>query len=545
MASTQPLHALLDQTGWIHALARRLVADPHLAADLAQDTTVDALERRPDASRPLRAWLAAVMRTRLAKLRRGETNRAARERARGSSELEPAALDVVERAETHRNVVLAVLALDEPYRSTLLMRFFEQLSYDEIARRNGLTRAAVNSRVTRALEQLRGRLETTYRGDRRALGLALIPLAKLPTGVATTTNTLLGLKTMHVALGTAAATLLAATVSVGVFGSGREPARPGRLPFLASAPEEVELQTPFFEPVAEPAERVSLVLPLQDHQDEHRRRQQREKDSDQNTWRTEVAKTMALAPTVESLSVNTGSGDVEVLAAAGPSLEIVARVRARLGTVKESELTQVFEDHVDVYEEDGRLMIEDKHNNTRGWSVSFVVSVPGRLPLHANSGSGDVTVRAGRGEVNANTGSGDVRVELPLERLERLNANSGSGDVTVEVTSVEDELSANSGSGDVTARVAEASSPGRASLNSGSGDIVLVVPANVVGSFELKTHGGDIEVPRSLGLEIRKDVSGQKVARGTLGSGGGKYKLSSGSGDLKVLIGHALPKKDE
>src|SRR5262245_17236249 len=157
MASTQPVHALLDQTGWIHALARQLVADPHLAADLAQDTTVDALEHRPDGARPLRGWLAAVMRNNLAKLRRGDHNRAAREQVVRRPELEPAALDVVERAETHRNVVLAVLALEEPYRSALLMRFFEQLPYEDIARRTGVTRAAVNSRITRGLAELRNR----------------------------------------------------------------------------------------------------------------------------------------------------------------------------------------------------------------------------------------------------------------------------------------------------------------------------------------------------------------------------------------------------
>src|SRR5262249_36122675 len=111
MASTQSLHALLDQTGWIHALARKLVADPHLAADLAQDTTVDALERGPDAARPLRGWLVTVMRNNLAKLRRGEGHRAARESTRRVEEPEPATSDVVEKAETHRNVVLGVLAL--------------------------------------------------------------------------------------------------------------------------------------------------------------------------------------------------------------------------------------------------------------------------------------------------------------------------------------------------------------------------------------------------------------------------------------------------
>jgi RNA polymerase sigma-70 factor (ECF subfamily) len=393
MASTQPLHALLDQTGWIHALARQLVSDPHLAADLAQQTTVDALERAPDSARPLRGWLVTVMRNNLAKLRRGDRNRAAREQVRGA-ELAPAAFDVVEKAETHRNVVQAVLALEEPYRSTLLMRFFEQLSYDEIARKTGVTRAAVNSRITRGLDQLRARLETTYGGDRRALFLALVPLAKLPTGVAaaTSTGTILGLKTMQLVIGTAATTILAATVSVGVFSGGREPREPGAAAVTAAAPaapEEVALLTPpFLEPTPEPAVRAPIALPLQDH-DKHKRR---ENESDQNVWRTEVYQAMALGPAVESLAVNTGSGDVEVLASGSGKLEVQAKVRARLGTVRDSELTQVFEDHVDVFEEDGVLTIEDKHHDERGWTVDFVVSVPGRLPLGANSGSGDVTV---------------------------------------------------------------------------------------------------------------------------------------------------------
>lgn len=539
MAPSQSLHALLDQTGWIHALARSLVADPHLAADLAQDTALDALEARPDGSRPLRAWLATVMRHNLAKLRRGEANRSAREDAVRRSELAPAAQEAVERAETHRNVVQAVLALAEPYRSTLLMRFFEQLSYDEIARKTGVTRAAVNSRVTRGLSELRARLESTYGGDRRALGLALLPLAKLPTGLAAST-TFLGLKTMHLALGTAAATLVAASISVSVLGGGREPApaTPVRLGALAApAPTGAELATPApLEPAAEPAAREAVLV--QEHG-------QKRKESDENVWQTELFHVQALPASVEALGVNTGAGDVEILASASGRLEIQARVKAKLGTVKGHELTQVFEDHVEIREDDGTLIIEDAHKNTRGWTVSFVVSVPGSFPIQANSGAGDVIVKSGRSKVHANSGSGDVRVELPLERLKELFANSGSGDVVAEVSSVEEELKANSGSGDVHVRVAEALSPGELGLNSGAGDVLLVVPAGIVGTFDLETFGGSIVVPPALGLEVRQDLSGAKKARGTLGSGGGRYELNSGAGDLEVRLGNVLPARDD
>jgi hypothetical protein len=34
------------------------------------------------------------------------------------------------------------------------------------------------------------------------------------------------------------------------------------------------------------------------------------------------------------------------------------------------------------------------------------------------------------------------------------------------------------------------------------------------------------------------------VARGTVGSGGGKYRLNSGSGELKVEFGSGLPRDE-
>jgi RNA polymerase sigma-70 factor (ECF subfamily) len=540
MTSAQSLHALLDQTSWIHSLARSLVADPHLAADLAQETTVDALAAEPDDSRPLRGWLATVMRNKLAKLRRSERHRAAREDSARRADSVPGTQEVVERAETHRNVVLAVLALEEPYRSTLLMRFFEQLSYDDIAAKTGVTRAAVNSRVTRGLDQLRARLENTYGGDRRALCTALLPLAKLPTGVAVASTSFLGLKTMHLALGTIAATLLATTVTFGVFTGGREPATPAH----SSAPtlEKLEASTAgvtLLEPLSND-EKMPLVLPLQQH--EHKQKHQH--DSDENTWKAEVFDAFPLAATVKELSVNTGAGDVELLDSSSGRLEIQAKVVAHLDRVKASQLTQSFTDHVEITEEDGVLKIEDKHRNTNGWSVSFKVSVPVDLPLAANSGAGDVVVRTGKDHVRANSGAGDVLISVPDARLKMLDANSGAGDVRAEALSIEQEISANSGAGDVALRIVDPSSPGKALLNSGAGDVTLVVPANVVGNFDLETNGSDIELPRNFGLQVTRDIGGRSKAKGALGSGGGTYKLRSGAGDLAIQIGNALPAEE-
>ena len=537
MSTSQPLHALLEETGWIHALARRLVADPALADDLAQETWVDALEQRPDECGPVRGWLATVMRNNLAKLRRGERHRAAREQDASREERLPSTLDVVERAATHRDVVLAVLALDEPYRSTLLMRFFEQLSYGEIARRTGVTRASVNSRVTRGLERLRARLESTYGGDRRALLSALVPLAKLPTGVA---STILGVNVMYAVIGTTAVTLLA-VVSVELVKGERDPQEPGAiLAVPAVEPEPARPSGQVQEELALPAARAPLAAEPAGTAPEL---QQRKKhvEQDRDVWQTELYHTRVLPATVEALAVNTGSGDVEVKESASGQLEILAKVSTRLGKVSNDQLTQVFEDHVDVYEEEGMLKIEDGHDDG-GWTVSFVVGVPALLPIHANSGSGDVVVRRARGSVNANTGSGDVLIALGNERVEALSANTGSGDVVIEVFGVEKKLGGNTGSGDVTALVLEPASPGTVGLNSGSGDVLLIVPNNVVGSFDLETNGADIVLPPSLGIQVEKDAGGRLRAKGSLGNGG-NYQLRSGSGELRVELGNTLPKR--
>ena len=53
---------LLAHAGWIRALCRSLVTDPHGADDLAQETWLAALEKEPHPHRSLRAWLGGVVR---------------------------------------------------------------------------------------------------------------------------------------------------------------------------------------------------------------------------------------------------------------------------------------------------------------------------------------------------------------------------------------------------------------------------------------------------------------------------------------------------
>ena len=123
---------LLAHGRFARALARGLLADEHLAEDLAQDAWIAAREHPP--TRGVRAWLRAVVRNMAANLRRGAARREIRERAAARCEGLPSPEELAARAETLRRVAEAVLALEEPYRTTVLLRFYDDLPPAEIAR---------------------------------------------------------------------------------------------------------------------------------------------------------------------------------------------------------------------------------------------------------------------------------------------------------------------------------------------------------------------------------------------------------------------------
>src|SRR5262249_39589220 len=196
-----------------------------------------------------------------------------------------------------------------------------------------------------ALEQLRAKLESQYGGDRRALALALLPLAKLPVGAAV--PTLLGVPLMNVLIGTSAVTLLTVAASVGLSREHRASAPPPLLPAAAElepvAATTGELQAPATVPQDPRTQSAPLVASVQDSG-----KQKAKHQDDKNVWKTELSHVQALPATVQSIGVNTGSGDIELAESTSGQLEIVAKVRAQLGKVDDAKLTQVFEDHVDV-----------------------------------------------------------------------------------------------------------------------------------------------------------------------------------------------------
>ncbi|MEM7310122.1 MAG: sigma-70 family RNA polymerase sigma factor [Planctomycetota bacterium] len=164
---TPSLEELLARASWVRALAARLVSDSDAADDLTQDALVVALTSGVHVREP-QSWLAGVVRNLARRRYRSEGRRAAREQASAQPEEVEDTTHLVERAELQSHVIRAVTSLEEPYRTTVLLRFFEGLTVVELSRRMGVPASTGRTRLARALERLRARFDDEHDGDRAA-----------------------------------------------------------------------------------------------------------------------------------------------------------------------------------------------------------------------------------------------------------------------------------------------------------------------------------------------------------------------------------------
>ncbi|MCZ6786926.1 MAG: sigma-70 family RNA polymerase sigma factor [Planctomycetota bacterium] len=169
--------SLLGHADFIRRLARRLVLDEHRAEDVTQEVLLAAIRKPPPAGARLGAWLGVVARNLALRERRSTHRRQERELRAARPEGGDSVAETVARLETQRLLVDAVLLLDEPYRSTVVQRFLDGRSAEEIARLTGTPVETVRTRIKRALRRLRARLAGDHDGDRRASLVALLPLA--------------------------------------------------------------------------------------------------------------------------------------------------------------------------------------------------------------------------------------------------------------------------------------------------------------------------------------------------------------------------------
>ncbi len=171
--------ALESELGWLRALALKLVTDASAADDLVQEALLTALRERPEqfGAYGLRRWLASTLAFRARHAWRSQRRRREREQRAARPEATSDASETAALAEAQHALSQAVHALSEPYRSVVLLRYFEGLTPAQIAARRSVPAATVRSQLLRAHEQLRTALDRRHDGDARAWSLAFLPLA--------------------------------------------------------------------------------------------------------------------------------------------------------------------------------------------------------------------------------------------------------------------------------------------------------------------------------------------------------------------------------
>jgi RNA polymerase sigma-70 factor (ECF subfamily) len=157
MDPSPPLDAdrLLAHAAWVRRLAGQLVGDPDVADDAAQDAFAAALRSGPRETSRTKAWFAAVVRSFVRRRARSDERRARREEGAAQAERVDSTAQVVERAQASRVVVNAVLELPEPYRTTILMRWFDDLPPARIAELRDEPVETVRTRLKRGHALLR------------------------------------------------------------------------------------------------------------------------------------------------------------------------------------------------------------------------------------------------------------------------------------------------------------------------------------------------------------------------------------------------------
>ncbi|MBK7641775.1 MAG: sigma-70 family RNA polymerase sigma factor [Planctomycetes bacterium] len=225
------LELLLAQEGWVRALARKLVSRESEAEDVAQSALAVALEHPPRSGESvpvLRAWLGQVARRLVIGGHRTESRRLERERRAARAEALPSASEIHAQEEERRIVVEALLALGEPFRTTLLLRYYRGLEPIEIARAMDVPDSTVRNRLARGLAQLKHKLEARRGSDWRA-GCALLagPLVPASKGVLIGKGVVMGVN-LKMAI-SCSVVALAGLAWWGVRGSGTEAPKPAQL----------------------------------------------------------------------------------------------------------------------------------------------------------------------------------------------------------------------------------------------------------------------------------------------------------------------------
>jgi RNA polymerase sigma-70 factor (ECF subfamily) len=173
------MEILLGQERWVRRLASALVRDEDESDDVVQEARVQSWRRPPRDPLQARWWLGQVVRNLVRNRARAE---GIRRRVQGelapADDAVPSAERLAERLEIHRELALAVSGLSEPFRQVVVLRYYDDLSAAEIARRLGEPAGTIRWRLKTGLDRLRVALDGRRGGERAAWVVALAPLTK-------------------------------------------------------------------------------------------------------------------------------------------------------------------------------------------------------------------------------------------------------------------------------------------------------------------------------------------------------------------------------
>lgn len=159
----------------VYNLCYRMLSDAHEAEDAAQETFLRVYRQlhRYDPARPFSTWLLSIASHYcIDQLRKRRLQWLSLEdEAAGSHPAlrVPRTPEDVALQHEHESQMRTWLSqLDPASRQVIVLRYWYDLSYEEIADKIGCTVSAIKSRLHRAREALSGRLESTRRGGRPA-----------------------------------------------------------------------------------------------------------------------------------------------------------------------------------------------------------------------------------------------------------------------------------------------------------------------------------------------------------------------------------------
>lgn len=205
---------LLDHRDWIYRMALALLRDADSAEDLTHQTFTRALENPPRHGSNIKGWLRRILQNQLARNFRTTARQQKRELEAYRRQMERVSAatpdELVAKAEADSKITEALLELEEPYRTVLLLHYYQNARIADIARQLERPVSTVKSQLDRGKTRLRQGLKK--RGyDYRVLSLAIlcIPIDKAYAGTAfasssasaTTGRTLWGQKTSTWAAG--------------------------------------------------------------------------------------------------------------------------------------------------------------------------------------------------------------------------------------------------------------------------------------------------------------------------------------------------------